>query len=53
MNSFLAIGAYDHSQLVGLIRVVGDGLTFIYVQDLLVNSAYQRRGIGTKLINAC
>ena len=47
-----AIGAYDHNQLVGLIRVVGDGLTIIYIQELLVNPAYQRRGIGTKLINS-
>ena len=50
-NSLFAIGAYDQNQLVGLIRVVGDGLTIIYIQDLLVNPAYQRRGIGTKLIN--
>ena len=51
-NSLFVIGAYDQNQLVGLIRVVGDGLTIIYIQDLLVNTAYQRRGIGTKLINS-
>ena len=51
-NSLFAISAYNHNQLVGLIRVVGDGLTFIYVQDLLVNPTYQRRGIGTKLMNS-
>ena len=51
-NSLFANGAYDQNQLVGLIRVVGDGLTIIYIQDLLVNPAYQRRGIGTKLINS-
>ena len=51
-NSLFAIGAYDQNQLVGLIRVVGDGLTIIYIQDLLVNPVYQRRGIGTKLINS-
>ena len=50
-NSLFAISAYDQNQLVGLIRVVGDGLTIIYIQDLLVNPACQRRGIGTKLIN--
>lgn len=47
-----AIGAYDQNQLVGLIKVVGDGLTITYIQDLLVNPAYQRRRIGTKLINS-
>ena len=52
VNSLFAIGAYDQNQLVGLIRVVGDGLTIIYIQDLLVNPAYQRQGIGTKLINS-
>lgn len=42
--------AWDGDQLVGLARVVGDGYTIIYVQDILVLESYQRRGIGSKLL---
>ena len=37
-------------QLVGLVRVVGDGASIAYVQDLLVHPDWQRRGIGTRLL---
>lgn len=50
-NSLYVLGAFDHDQLIGLIRVVGDGLTIIYIQDLLVLPAYQNKGIGSTLIN--
>lgn len=42
--------AWDGDQLVGLARVVGDAYTIIYVQDILVLESYQRRGIGSKLL---
>lgn len=50
-NSLYVLGAFNHDQLIGLIRVVGDGLTIIYIQDLLVLPAYQNQGIGSTLIN--
>lgn len=37
-------------QLVGLVRVVGDGASIAYVQDLLVHPDWQRRGIGARLL---
>ncbi len=36
----------------GLIRAVGDGILFLYIQDLLVHPAYQRQGIGRNF-NGC
>lgn len=36
--------------MVGLIRVVGDGLTILYIQDILVLKAYQNQGIATQLM---
>ncbi|XMB72046.1 GNAT family N-acetyltransferase [Mycoplasmatota bacterium WC30] len=50
-NSLDVYGAYDKDKLVGLIRTVGDRETIIYIQDILINQDYQRKGIGTKLIN--
>ena len=42
--------AYEDGALVGLIRVVGDGQTIVFVQDILVHPSCQRRGIGTALL---
>lgn len=33
-------------------RVVGDGYTIIFIQDILVNPEYQRKGIGTLLVQS-
>lgn len=51
-HSLKVLAAYDGDQLVGLIRAVGDGFSILYIQDLLVHPAYQRRGIGTRLLRA-
>lgn len=49
-NSLFALGAYDGDKLVGIIRVVGDGNTIIYIQDILILPDYQRQQIGTDLL---
>lgn len=49
-HSLKIYGAYVQDRLVGLIRAVGDGLTIVYIQDLLVHPAYQRMGIGKALL---
>jgi GNAT superfamily N-acetyltransferase len=49
-QSLDVISAWDEEKLVGLIRVVGDGLTIIYIQDILVLNAYQNQGIATQLM---
>ncbi|UUX33196.1 GNAT family N-acetyltransferase [Fundicoccus culcitae] len=42
--------AWDGNQLVGLVRVVGDGGFVAYIQDVLVHPTYQRQGIGSQLM---
>lgn len=49
-NSLKVWTAWDEDRLVGLARVVGDGYTIIYVQDILVMESYQRYGIGSRLL---
>ena len=51
-NSLLTLGAYAGDKLVGAVRAVGDGESVVFVQDLLVHPAYQRRGIGGALLRA-
>lgn len=51
-NSFYVLTAWENETLVGLIRVVGDGLTIAYIQDILVLRAYKRKGIGRMLMTS-
>ena len=51
-NSLYILGAYVNGKLVGVIRAVGDGASIVFLQDLLVLPEYQRRGIGTRLMQA-
>lgn len=48
--SLMVISAWDEEKLVGLIRVIGDGLIIIYIQDILVLKSYKRKGVGSKLL---
>ncbi|WP_240507971.1 GNAT family N-acetyltransferase [Virgibacillus indicus] len=49
-QSLEVISAWNGEELVGLIRIIGDGLTIIYIQDILVLNAYQNQGIATQLM---
>lgn len=50
-QSLCVITAWEKAQLVGLIRAVGDGISILYIQDLLVSGPYQNQGIGSQLMN--
>jgi ribosomal protein S18 acetylase RimI-like enzyme len=50
-NSLYVVSAWRGDSLVGLLRVVGDGLTIAYIQDILVLREYKRQGIGSSLMN--
>ena len=51
-NSMLTLAAYEGKNLLGIIRTVGDGHTIMFVQDILVFPEYQRKGVGTALLQA-
>lgn len=51
-GSLCVLGAYENEKLVGIIRAVGDGASILFIQDILVHPEYQRRGIGTALMQA-
>ncbi|WP_027109256.1 GNAT family N-acetyltransferase [Lacticigenium naphthae] len=48
-HSLYTLAAFAENELVGLVRVVGDGVSIVYIQDLLVNPLFQHKGIGTEL----
>lgn len=50
-NSLYVVGAYDGNRLVGMGRLVGDGAVICYVQDLIVVPEYQKKQIGSMVLD--
>ncbi|MCD9066708.1 GNAT family N-acetyltransferase [Staphylococcus pasteuri] len=50
-HSLYVLSVWDATELLGLIRLVGDGISIVLIQDLLVKTKYQNQGIGSRLID--
>ncbi|WP_426764363.1 GNAT family N-acetyltransferase [Pseudarthrobacter sp. 1G09] len=48
-GSSTLVAAHDGQMLVGLARIVSDGASICYLQDILVRPSHQGRGIGRAL----
>ena len=42
--------ARDGEKIVGLVRLIGDDFSLVFVQNLIVLPSYQRQGIGSALM---
>nr|WP_268888910.1 GNAT family N-acetyltransferase [Ligilactobacillus aviarius] len=49
-NSLEILTIWNNNELIGLIRVIGDGETILYIQDLLIRPDYQNQGLGSILL---
>lgn len=49
-NSCLTLVARRDQSVVGITRMVGDGVLNAYVQDMIVDPAFRGRGVGRALI---
>ena len=51
LSKTLNISAYENNVLVGCLRILSDGYFFGTITELLVLPEYQKRGIGSKLLD--
>ncbi|OXZ40470.1 GNAT family N-acetyltransferase [Finegoldia magna] len=50
-NSLFITSIYDGYKLIAMARVVGDGAISLVVTDVMVDSEYQKNGLGRVLMN--
>lgn len=51
-GSSTVVVARDNGAIVGIARVISDGASIVYLQDVLVRPSSQRTGLGRKLVEA-
>ena len=49
-GSFRVAAAFDGNRLIGMARALSDGASDAYIQDVVVDPAYRKQGIGGKLV---
>ncbi len=49
-NSLYAVFVVWHKELIGTARVVGDGRTCFYIQDVIVKAGHRKVGLGTVMM---
>ena len=50
-KSLYVVTAWYKEELVGIVRVVGDGETILFLQDLIVLKAHRRHKIATGMVD--
>lgn len=50
-NTHYSVSVYDDNQIVGYGRLIGDGICFMYIHDVMVKPDYQNKKIGTIIMN--
>lgn len=50
-NSYLTLGFSDKGELIGFYRVISDGVFKAFLFDVIVKEQYQKRGVGSLIIN--
>ncbi len=51
-QSIFSICAQSNGNIIGMGRVIGDGGLHYYLTDVIVHPAHQRRGVGSRIVQA-
>lgn len=49
-NDLYDVVVFDGDKAIGMGRLVGDGILYFYIQDVVVRKDYQGQGIGTQVL---
>ena len=50
-NTIYSVSIYEDNTIIGYGRIIGDGICFLYIQDIMVVPEYQSKKIGTTIMN--
>jgi GNAT superfamily N-acetyltransferase len=50
-RSLFGVCAVHNGRTIGMARVIGDGGLTFYVQDVVIEPEYQRKGVGSRLMD--
>ena len=50
-NTMYSTSVYDDDKIIGYGRIIGDGICFLYIHDVMVIPKYQNKKIGSQIMN--
>ena len=50
-NTIYSVSMYDNDKIIGYGRIIGDGICFLYIHDVMVEPKYQNKKIGSQIMN--
>ena len=50
-NTMYSVSVYDNDKIIGYGRIIGDGICFLYIHDVMVIPKYQNKKIGSQIMN--
>ena len=50
-NTMYSVSVYDDDKIIGYGRIIGDGICFLYIHDVMVALKYQNKKIGSQIMN--
>ena len=50
-NTLFAVCIRSGKKTVGMGRVIGDNAIYLHIQDVIVHPAFQRQGVGTRIMH--
>ena len=50
-NTMYSVSVYDDDKIIGYGRIIGDGICFLYIHDVMVIPKYQNKKVGLQIMN--
>ena len=50
-NTLYSVSVYEGEDIIGYGRIIGDGICFLYIHDVMVRPEYQSQKIGTMIMH--